>query len=295
MKPAIEALRPPLAPNPNLNLTPNLFLRVYSFPFILFALFFASSASAANVDRIARIADPDIKECSGIVASRQYPDVFWVHNDGKREHLYAINRKGATLAQFKIKGAEFHDWEDITMDAGNNLYAADTGNNDAKRMEVAVYRFREPNPKHSDKSIHVTRQWTLRYPLAPRDCESIVVVGTNGYLISKVTGNKMAEVFSFPLEGSDGPITLKSLAHLVIDSPVTAAAVSSDGKTLAAISKEGAFFFEFDGTFLSTKLLRPRNRVVFLHQSIEGCTFVPDGLLVAAESRELFLFKIPGT
>jgi|SRR5436190_3087547 len=256
---------------------------------------FTDLASGANVERIGKIADPEIKECSGIVASRQYPDVFWVHNDGKRDRLFAINRKGVTVAEFKVKGAEFHDWEDITLDADNNLYAADTGNNDCKRTEVEVYRLREPNPKHTDKAVRVTRQWKLRYPLAPRDCESIVVVGTNGYLISKVTGNKMAEVFSFPLEGSEGPITLKLLSRLVVDSPITAAAVSPDGKTLAAISKEGAYFFDFDGTFLSTQLLRPKHRIVFMHKSIEGCTFVPDGLLVAAEDRELFLFKIPGS
>lgn len=282
---------------PDLNRTPNLDLlvRVCSRLFAVLALFLTASACGANVDRIGKIADPEIKECSGIAASRQYPDVFWVHNDGKKDHLYAINRKGATLAEFKVKGAEFHDWEDIALDADNNLYAADTGNNDSKRTEVYVYRFREPDPKAAAKSVHVTRQWTLRYPIAPRDCESILVVGTNGYLISKVTGNKMAEVYSFPLEGPDGSIALKSLSRLVVDSPVTSAAVSPDGKTLAAISKEGAFFFDFDGTFLTTKLLRPKNRVVFVHQSIEGCTFVPDGLLVAAESRELFLFKIPGS
>jgi len=259
------------------------------------SLLFTIAACGANVERIGKIADPEIKECSGIVASRQYPDVFWVHNDGKREHLFAINRKGVTLAEFKVKGAEFHDWEDITLDAENNLYAADTGNNDSKRADIWVYRFREPDPTSKHKSVSITRQWTLRYPIAPRDCESILVLGTNGYLISKVTGNKMAEVYSFPLEGVEGPITLKPLARLVMDSPVTSASVSPDGKTLAVISKEGAFFFDFDGTFLSTKLLRPRNRVPFSHQSIEGCTFVPDGLLVSAENRDLFLFKIPGS
>lgn len=259
------------------------------------ALSVAASACAADVEKIATIADPDIRECSGIVASRQYPDVFWVHNDGKKERLYAINRKGVTIAAFKITGAKFHDWEDIALDAHNNLYAADTGNNDGKRTQVAVYQFHEPNPNSADRSVSVARRWMLRYPSQARDCESLLMLSTNGYLITKVTGNRMAEVYTFPLTSSEAVITLKPLARLVVDSPVTSAAVSRDGKTLAAISKEGAFFFNFDGTFGSTQLLRTRARIPFMHQSIEGCTFIPEGLLVAAESRELLLFRPPGS
>jgi hypothetical protein len=259
----------------------------------LMFLLVAASACGNNVERVGTIDDAEIKECSGIVASRQYPDVFWVHNDGKKEHLFAINRKGATIAQFKVKGAKFHDWEDITLDASNNLYAADTGDNDGKRKEVDVYQFGEPNPNLAEKSVSIQRHWILRYPTGPRDCESLVVAGTNGFLITKVTGNRMAEVYTFPLQDSDKPITLTAVARLVVDSPVTAASVSLDGKTLAAISKEGAFFFPFSGDFGSSKLVQPERRVLFRHESIEGCTFVPEGLLVAAESRELFLFKTP--
>jgi hypothetical protein len=254
---------------------------------------FAASVFAGDVERVGTIADPEIKECSGIVASRQYPDVFWVHNDGKKERLYAINRKGATLAEFKVKGAKFEDWEDIALDSQNNLYAADTGNNDAKRAEVAVYQFPEPDPNSAEKSVHVKRHWVLQYPSGPRDCESLLIVGTNGYLISKVTKNRMAEIYTFPLQDSAGPITLKGLARLAIDSPVTAATLSPDGKRFGAISKLGAFFFDFNGTFPTNGLIRPVRHMRFQHESIEGCTFVPEGLLVAAESKELFLFKLP--
>src|SRR3954465_14687151 len=96
------------------------------FGFIVFLT--ASCVPAANVERIGTI-DPEIKECSGVVVSHRFPDVFWVHSDGAREHLYAINRKGGIIAEFKVKGADFHDWEDITLDTNNNLYAADTGDN----------------------------------------------------------------------------------------------------------------------------------------------------------------------
>jgi hypothetical protein len=227
------------------------------------------------------------------VASRQFPVVFWTHNDGKKERLYAINRKGTTIAEFKVTGGKFQDWEDIALDDHNNLYAADTGNNDGKRTEVAVYQFAEPNPNSAEKSVVIKRQWQLRYPSGSRDCESLLVHGTNGYLISKVKNDRMAEVYSFPLQDASGPVTLTALTRLGIDSPVTAAAVSPDGKWVAAVSKLGAFFFDFNGLFPSSGILRPLRHTRLQHESTEACTFVPDGLLVAAESRELFLIKAP--
>jgi hypothetical protein len=259
----------------------------------LVALLIARSAFAGEVEKIGMIADPEIKECSGIVASRQFPDVFWTHNDGKKERLYGINRKGATVAEFKVAGAKFEDWEDIALDSQNNLYAADTGNNDGKRTEVVVYQFVEPDPKSAEKSVAIKRQWQLRYPSGSRDCESLIVLGTNAYLISKVKNNRMAEVYSFPLQDASEPVTLKALTRLALDSPVTAAALSPDGKRLAAISKLGAYFFDFDGAFPGSGILRPVRHVRLRHESIEGCTFVADGLWVAAESKELFLFKTP--
>lgn len=252
----------------------------------------SSSVLASDVERIGTI-DPEIKECSGVVMSHRFPEVFWVHSDGAREHLYAINRKGAILSEFKVKGATFHDWEDITLDTNNNLYAADTGDNNSKRPEVGVYQFPEPDPNSGKKSVHVARQWRLRYPTGPRDCESIVVLGTNCFLITKMTRNRLPEVFTFPLQDSTELITLKPMANLLIDSPVTAVAVAPDGKRLAAISKMGAFFFHFDGTFPSNGIMRPYRQVPYVHQSMEGCTFVPEGLLVTSESHEIFLFKVP--
>lgn len=255
-------------------------------------VFTLQSVFAAEVERIGQIAHPDIKECSGIVASRQHPGVFWTHTDGKKERLYAIDRKGATVAEFKVTGAKVEDWEDIAIDSANNLYAADTGNNEGQRTVVAVYQFAEPNPQSGEKSVAINRNWVLRYPEGARDCEGLFIAGTNAYLISKVKNNQLAEVYTFPIADAQGPITLTPFARLAIDSPVTAADLSPDGKRFAAISKLGAFIFDFDGNVPPTGILRPTRQIRFRHDSTEGCTFVPDGLVVAAESREIFLFKL---
>ncbi len=108
-----------------------------------------SQEIAPGVRLLARMSDLRIKESSGVVASRRFPNVFWTHNDGggpKKQVLYAIDRQGKTLASFPVTGATFHDWEDIAIDDAGHLYLGDIGNNDSKRDTLAVYEIDEPDP-----------------------------------------------------------------------------------------------------------------------------------------------------
>src|SRR4051812_12104938 len=51
--------------------------------------------------RQGKIESPGVKESSGIVASRQFKDVFWTHNDsGNAPVIYAITREGKAIAEF---------------------------------------------------------------------------------------------------------------------------------------------------------------------------------------------------
>src|SRR5436190_23943580 len=59
--------------------------------------------------------DPDLTENSGLVASRNFPGIFWTHNDhGSSPRLFAISRNGFALAKFRVTGATIADWEDIS-------------------------------------------------------------------------------------------------------------------------------------------------------------------------------------
>ncbi len=264
---------------------------------LLLTAFIASAATAADpqpklvapgVLQLGRVQDPQITECSGIIASRQYPEVFWTHNDGKREKLYAITRQGKTIAEFHVHGMKVKDWEDIAIDPDNNLYASDTGNNDCKRTEVAVYRFPEPDPK-SEKAVHVKDHWTLKYPGQPFDCESLAVQGTNAFVVSKVTHHRMAELYRFALDPAKEAQTLQLVGRLMIDSPATAADISRDGKYFAVLAKSGPYIFLVNGDIATATRVVPKHKI-FFHETMEACTFVPEGLLVASESRDIFLF-----
>jgi hypothetical protein len=85
------------------------------------------------------------------------------------------------------------------------------------------------------------------------------------------------------------PVTLERIGRLRVDSPVTGADISADGRQLGLVAKAGAYVFRIGGDPLQAGALKPQ-RTKFKPEQIEGCCFVPEGLLATAESREIFLF-----
>jgi len=248
---------------------------------------------APGVRQIGYIEDNRITESSGVVASRQFPGVFWTHNDGPKSYtLFGINRQGKSLASFQLAGAFIHDWEDIAIDSDRHLYVADIGNNDARRFSLWVHEINEPDPKMSGGSVRVLRSWELTFPEKPFDCETLFVWKGFGYVVSKVFNNERGAIYRFPLTTPKGPVKLEFWAQLRIDSPITGGDMSIDGKLLGLVAKSGAFVYQIDGHVQKAGKVKPVH-TRFKHEHIEGCCFVPDGLLATAESREMFLFTDP--
>jgi hypothetical protein len=250
---------------------------------------------APGVRLLAQMSDPRIRESSGVIASRHYPDVFWTHNDGggpKKQVLYAIDRQGNTRAVFPVTGVTLHDWEDIAIDDTGHLYIGDIGNNDAKRDTLYVYEIDEPNPTMRAGSVSPKRGWTLKFPNGPFDCESLFIWKDQGYVISKVFHDALAQIFRFPLNGTSGPLTLELVASTKIHSPVTGADISADGKLLGLVAKDGAYVFRIDGDVANVGKIKPHHTKL-RDEHIEGGCFVPDGLLATSERRGIFLFTDP--
>lgn len=257
----------------------------------------AGKQVAPGVLEIGYIRHPRITESSGIVASRQFPGVFWTHNDGgggKKQVLYAMTRDGQALTEFAVGDVLLTDWEDIATDDEKHLYIADTGNNEQKRTEVAVYQIDEPDPKANVRYIAPKRTWRLRFPGEPFDCESLVVWQGSGYVISKVFKDARAQIFRFSLTEQKEPATLELVATTKIESPVTGADISPNGKLLGIVAKSGAFAYVIDGDVSKAGKGKP-HQTKFKGEHIEACTFVPEGLLATtergnSERGEIYLF-----
>ncbi len=249
---------------------------------------------APGVREIGRIISARITESSGVVASRQHAGVLWTHTDGggpKKQWLSAMTRDGAVLKEYFISDATIADWEDIAIDDAKHLYIADTGNNDLRRAELAVHQLDEPDPRGETTPVRITRSWRLKFPATPFDCEGLFVWKGHGYVVSKVFKDARAQIFRFPIDGPTAA-TLELVATTRIESPVTGADISPDGRLLGLVAKSGAFVYAIDGDVSRAIKAKPF-QVKFRHEQIEACTFVPEGLLATAESREILLFTDP--
>jgi len=250
---------------------------------------------APGVFRVAKIENKDIVESSGVIASRRFPDVLWTHNDGggaKKQVLYAIDRRGKTLAAIPIVGEKFRDWEDIAIDDDGHLYLGDIGNNNADRDSLVVYRIDEPDPAAGVKEVRPTHAWKLKFPGAPFNCESLFIWQDYGYVVSKVFDKARAQIFRFPLHDSKKPVTLELVATTPIQSPATGADISADGRLLAIVAKDGAYVFRIEGDVARAGQVAPAFALC-KDEHIEGCCFVADGLLATSENSDIFLFTDP--
>ena len=90
---------------------------------------------------------PDIRESSGIVASRQFEGVYWTLNDsGNPAALYATKLNGELIQKIAINGSRNFDWEALGIDDKNQLWIGEIGNNSRLRFDLKVVVVAEPDP-----------------------------------------------------------------------------------------------------------------------------------------------------
>lgn len=135
------------------------------------------------------IADPRIKESSGLAASRIHPGVYWTHNDSEDgPYVYAVDSAtGRTVARVTLTGiGKPRDVEAISLGPDGQLYVGDIGDNrDGTWDHVWIYRF--PEPKALGDATVKAEQFTVVYEDGPRNAEALMVHPVTGrvYIASK--------------------------------------------------------------------------------------------------------------
>jgi hypothetical protein len=195
------------------------------------------------------VANTNVKEASGIAASRRVDGVFWVENDsGNAPSAFAVGADGRDLGEYQLQGATNDDWEDIAIGPGPvpgvpYLYLADIGGNIAPRTSVVIYRVPEPLVDTSavapaPQTLTGVDALTLDYPDGPHDSEGFMVDPVSGqlYVVTKAQTN--AQVFAAPAGLPGGSTT--ALTQVAAISAgylpalfVTGADVSPQGDTVA--------------------------------------------------------------
>lgn len=187
----------------------------------------------------------DLREASGLVASRQNPGVLWSHNDTPTPgYLFAISTNGSQLAQWTFP-APFGDEEDISIGPGPRaecqyLYLGNIGDNNALRPSIHVYRLPEPAvyDYQATQTVYAAfPEWQdieLVYPDGPHDAEGMFVDPKTGdlFLFTKFTNS--ASVYRATRAELDGPqpVLLTYLRTLSFQR-ISAADISADGSLIA--------------------------------------------------------------
>ncbi len=248
-----------------------------------------------------------IKEPSGLVKSRLWPDVFWIHNDsGDEPRIFAVRRDGSIIkpegvqnyAGIKIVNALHIDWEDIATDDVGDLIIGDFGNNINIRRDLAIYVLKEPNPSEIVKAA-IGKKIMFYYPdqkvIPPKnynfDAEALFWARGKIYLLTKHRADTLTKLYRFDSldPAKVNPLTL--VDSFDIGGQVTAADASPSGSQVAVLTYNAVWLFEtkegsdryFDGK-ISWLPINARQ--------CEGICFDNHKLIVSNEQGNLFEIKV---
>lgn len=257
---------------------------------------------------VAKLGPGPSRENSGIVKSRNYPDLFWMHNDsGDEPRIYPIHRDGTNYSNERypdeygvlIGGAINVDWEDITCDADGTLIIADVGNNGNDRRDLTLYYVDEPAPTAGRTTFR--KKVSVRYPdqqefPASRDkfdfdCEAVFTVGDTVYLLTKNRSNSYTSLFSLSDPKSEAVNSLTYVATFDIQGQAVAADCSTDGKRLAVLSYTGLWLFvreHFDQHFFSADIWWMPLR----EHEAEALCFANEGTLLLADEATAEVYEV---
>ncbi len=178
------------------------------------------------------VADGGLDELSGLVASRQSPDVLWAHEDsGGEPVLYALSTDGTTLGELRLDGVENSDWEDLALarcGAAWCLYVGDIGNNGRNRDTLAIHVVQEPSLDGWDGASTVTPfTRTFRYPEGAEDAEALAVTADGTALVLSKRDDGTSTVYRLP-EGAETLVAIGTVVTGAADDGLAAQVTGAD-------------------------------------------------------------------
>lgn len=198
-----------------------------------------------------------ISEASGLAWSIANPGTIWTHNDsGNTNSLFLLDATtGEILVRYRIGGTVNIDWEDIEVSYGPEegetyIYLADTGDNDEKRSQYSIYRFKEPvyDNSHLGQVITLTEIEVDRirfiYPDGSHDTESLFVdpFTKDIFLVTKRDVVSTLYVAPFPqLKDEESTVILAGKFSF---RQASAATSSLDGSKIMIKNRQEIFYWQ---------------------------------------------------
>ena len=199
----------------------------------------------------------EISEASGLAYSRKNPGMVWTHNDsGHTNSLFLLNANtGEIVAKYTIAGTSNIDWEDMEIavdpeDGEPYIYVSDTGDNNEKRTNYTIYKFKEPyhsnNPENRNillTDVHVERI-RFKYPDGSHDTEAMFVDPSTKdiYLATKRDVVSFLYVIPYP-QKIDEIYTIFKVGEFSFRE-ASAGSVSADGNKIIIKNRQNIYYWE---------------------------------------------------
>ncbi|MEO6166565.1 MAG: hypothetical protein ABIO46_07370 [Chitinophagales bacterium] len=236
-----------------------------------------------------------IRESSGIIMKDDH-SFFTINDSGGGSIVYEIDERGNLLKSFLVGNAINHDWEELARDDSLHLYIGDNGNNLNKRRNLAILKTSLPTNTHFDSIM--SSMISFRYPDQQQfppspanwnfDCEAFFHLGDSLYLFSKNNSNPSSGFTKlYRLPDQQGLYVAQLMDSFQLNEPVTAAAVSNDGKTVVLLTYYSLCIFkDFPGKdFFRGKMYRLGIRGFTQREAI---CFINDHELMLTDERQWF-------
>jgi hypothetical protein len=227
-------------------------------------------------------------ESSGI--ARTQKNTFWTHNDsGGKPELYEIDSTGKLLSTKVIPNVKNLDWEDLAQDDKGTIFIGDFGNNNNTRRALTVYKVPEGNAEAEEITFNYADQ--KNFPPTKDnlnfDCEAFFYHKNNLYLFSKNRSptNPMVKIYRLPAE--KGHYSLSPIDSIAIETQVTSADISPDGKTFALLTYGKILQFAIEDEIIN--FTNPSACFRFVKKQAEALIFLNNtDMMVTNEQSQIF-------
>ena len=176
---------------------------------------------------------------------------FWSNNDaGGSNKIYRIGKTGGLKQSITISGSTNYDWEDLTHDASRtHMFIGDFGNNYYTRQNLRIYRI--PYPTSETGSTVTPSIIKFSYPDQKKfpspwknfDAEGFFSLNNKLYLFTKAEGSAIKYTKMYRLPDKPGTYVATLIDSFYVNSRITGAAISPDGKSAVLISNTQIFLF----------------------------------------------------
>ncbi|UYZ63081.1 hypothetical protein [Hymenobacter weizhouensis] len=225
---------------------------------------FAQLHQHYDVQTIGHLDRKRVAESSGLETAGPEGDL-WTHADGgNTANLYRVTAQGDLLQTLELAPLLNIDWEDLAQDPEQRLYIGDFGNNQNKRRNLCIYRLSGPDYAQVDTIQFAYADQHAFPPRKPRrnfDCEAFYYYQDSLYLFTKNRGEGRY-VKQYVLPARPGRHTARLVDSLQLNTWVTAADISPDGRRVALLGYGQVYLFE-----------RLPGRRLF--DSLKGCLTLP--------------------